>query len=784
MARETYIPDTAMDYNLRAESQPLAPEARPEQFGAQVGEQMQRLGDSIAQGGATVEDAVMFQKHLDTQQWVSQSMTQEKNYIDKWMADPNNYSDPNFSNNLQKLFQSRHDEYANAAPSIMARHQFQSEFNEFQQDRMGTSFRTQAEQTLIRGQQQFINQFSTMLDTYRTNLNNPGVNASNELIKDFTAMHQRINAMYGKIAPTMAHDLREELTSQAAYGVVNTDPQLAQHLLDNGVLEGRTRHFIQDEIDRSLDAHGAVNREKLDANIQNHLAMVEAGRTQDKLPLEYYLNYLPRDQAQAYMSKVNARIDIYNDANQEVNRLSPLCPNCQEEELSKLQSGIGANEERAGHDMEVYDAVEKRVAQNLREMNNDPTSYLTANNPILKSLAQHVRDDKSGNPQLMQEFGDALLRYQGPPPANVGPGDNKDFYLNLPLSNVRLIDKGQAQDIVKNIIGAAPRKAVQTLDRTLQQYSPNTRMIAFNDLVREKLPGEMVLAENHLSAPWRDDFVGSIMNAKEIHRDLASKEQDFTKALDSDPMWLTYQRAYSGDNFQSQSMIDQMHSGIMTYAMALSQKENLKPDAAVRLATDRLTDEGHVKAEVNGKMVMLNKDVVGDQDGSDLSRRLSNLLTTVDPRQLAQTSRGGSPLFPFTQTMGRDIDKYKAIYDLVQQRGEFNVNPDGKSFSLYMNGGEVLDNNSHPITVQLSDLPEFTHKLGKTSMVIKDKLEPMKSFIKSNFIKRGIPPVLTTNWPNMYWHSGKVPGSSLNVEGLVPGPLNDAQLSMTPPDTE
>ena len=236
-------------------------QATAQDFGAQIGESMQNLGGKIEQGSATVADTAEMFAHMQAQQWVSTAMTNHRNTVDKYMADPKNYSDPNFSGNVSDMLSKAQGDLVKAAPNMIAKNQLNVEMNDFKSQRMESAYKTQTDVMMQKGYNDLFFSSNTMLDSYRTNLKSPNIDAGAELFKQADDLFTKIDRTYGVIAPTMARELKEQVTSQLAYGAVNTNPDLAEKLLNRGYIEGRTRHFLEDTIETARSAQNISARQ-------------------------------------------------------------------------------------------------------------------------------------------------------------------------------------------------------------------------------------------------------------------------------------------------------------------------------------------------------------------------------------------------------------------------------------------------------------------------------------------------------------------------------------------
>ena len=151
--------------------------ANPEDFGAQIGQRMEQLGGKISEGGATVAEIGEMRKHMEAQQWVSKTMTDHRNMVDKYMADPKNYSDPKFAENVGSMFEKTLPELQKQAPSLIARNQLSVEYRDLHAERLESALKTTTEMTLQKGFNDYALMSNQLLNSYRTNLKSPNIDA-------------------------------------------------------------------------------------------------------------------------------------------------------------------------------------------------------------------------------------------------------------------------------------------------------------------------------------------------------------------------------------------------------------------------------------------------------------------------------------------------------------------------------------------------------------------------------------------------------------------------------
>jgi hypothetical protein len=718
-------------------------------FGAQVADSMGNVAQALNQGVATIDHIKQAHQNIEATQYVSDAMMRNKEYIDKYMSDPVNYNDPNYSKNLKEVLDKQRTEFSSKAPNVVAQRMFNDEYNNFHASRMGSAFDVESRVKVDRLKDTFVENTNRNLQNWRDNKTNPGINRDEEMFSNYAADQKRIKDVFGTMAPSIDDTLRKELTAQAAYGVVDENPKLAKRILDAGPLEGRTRNTLEDAVRRAESAHTVVDTQTLETALENHVSMVQAGTKQDKIILDNIHSNLPRSTVEHMVNAVNDRIDVYNSANDSIKAAAPLNEQGQLKILKQVRDKWGSNTETAKHDQEVFHIVQQQIHTNIQAMNDDPTAYLKANNPVLKNLESQMKSDPQ-NPKLFQTYANTMLQFQG-------VGDN-DQYLGLPTGNIHLLDKTQADNMVQNVMQKGPAAAYKDLVTQLNRYDPQHRGIVMNDLIKAGMPGEIWAVVSHETAPWIHEFVGALQNGKELRKVNPDKMTEFTTSLDTNTSWLDFLHNQAGDNFQRLDMVNGVHGAIETYALALVSKGGMKPQAAIDVAVNHLINEDHVAASVNGHSLRVADDV-WKSSPAELQRRTSMLLSTINPDDVDNIGEH----FPATELAGNPKFAKQMVRDIITQKGFPKMNPDGRSFSVYVEsdkGGQpyqLTQKNGKPFSMQLSDLPLFGHDVdnyrtetgfsygyGVSTHTVKDGKTTVLDFPKKTY-------PLATNWPAIKW---------------------------------
>ena len=690
--------------------------ATPQDFGAQVGAAMQGFGEKINRGAETATDVAEMFKHMQSQQWVSKAMTDHRNTVDKFMADPKNYSDPNFAKNVSGLFDSATTGLQKQAPSLLARNQLNIEMNDFRSQRLESAYKTQTDVLMQKGYNDLFFSSNTMLDSYRTNLKSPNIDAGAELYKQADDLFTKIDRTYGVIAPSMARELKEQVTSQLAYGAVNTNPDLAEKLLNRGYIEGRTRHFLEDAIQT---AHGAqeigAKQEALDFT---EGLLKKADMFPDQVfkgpDAKYYEahGFTPKE-AITMANHVQSLLDVNKDFGTARDKIS----GGNEDSLLKAQAqmytdlkSLDPGSDKFDHDAKVYDRMDKFISKSIEVMHADPIKYLTTYNPEIRSAAQAYRENPSKD--KFDTMTALTIRYQGAAPE----GEDKGKYLNLAMHEQHVMDEQQAQDQVKDIMGSGPRDAGDKLHSIIQHYQPDYQALALNDLVNHgKLPVSAYVIERTHGAPFADKVTGAIMQAKElgetVGRQKGSTPEDIQKLLDGDNTWQQWSKVTAADNFQRQDIVAGFKGAIQAYAWGMIQ-DGKSPKEAVAGAVTDLTQWGHENVHVNGRTMQVPKNTYPGTS-QEFAMAVSASIGRLDISGVKLTNDNHSPIFPVALMAGHTETRDAAIRSILQTKVFPNLNPDGKSFSLYVRGQDndfqLRDKAGKPITMEIKDLPTFSY---------------------------------------------------------------------------
>jgi hypothetical protein len=701
--------------------------ANPNEFGAGVGEAVQNLGSSMQQAVGAASKIAEFKKNQADTQWVGDAMTQEQNYVNSWMAKPENNAKETFADDLKGILTDRQTENEKAAPSLEAKQAFRRQFQEYSVSRLQAANHTTAANQIQGLQESVLNQIDGAVQNYRVSRDIPDVDASADLTDSISNINGTIDKMFGQIAPMTARTLKNKLTVDAVYGAMDYSPDLATNILNSSSIEGTQRHVLEDEIKRAQTAKNAEDTTAFEAYRRNWVTMVEQGKKQDKISLGLYQSIYPGKEAQAEKFRDDTLIDVHNKVNGFMNQIQSWSPSEQTKAVNDMMSKVGDNADTAFTDQKAAELVHSKVfGENgtISQIKKDPIGYMALNNPVVKRAVQRFTDSPDGanKDQAMKTMLDLMVKYQGPAPKNLAEGEDPKTYLNVPRNQVKIMSTQEAEMAADQINKGSPKDALKTINNVLARYPEAYKPIAFNDMTQlpdgKRIRGEYWAANLNKNASWVDDYLGVIQNAESVRKVSSDKQGDFEKALNANTDWMTFVNPGSADNFQRENIVDDFKNGVLLYAMGLSQRSGISPDKAVKQSVGRVIKEQLGFGTVNGRPIMIpkdqgpNKPMMNDDDVASMARGLNTATLYLDPKWVKTSDENNRNLFPVLNIAGTEDVKLRGLQDAIHEHGVFHTAPDGKSASLYYDDGvnqpfELRDKNNRAFAIKFSELPQF-----------------------------------------------------------------------------
>lgn len=443
------------------------------------------------------------------------------------------------------------------------------------------------------------------------------------------------------------------------------------------------------------------------------------------------------------------------------------------------------NPAHAATDSTALRLLNEHVQNNIEQIQKDPVQYMINNNPTIKKVAAQVAAlPDSAKAQGTEQLADLIVKYQGPPSVSDLPNhDDSNQYFVTPRNSVSILTKSQAETFAAQVNKGSPKDAINTINGILNQYPDRYKPVVFNDLVDQQggkgIKGEYWAAVLNSHASWIDDYTGVLQNAEAVKKNSADKQSDFDKAINSNVTWLQFRNPSASDNFQNENVTQDFRSGILLYAMGLSQRTGMNPSAAVDSSVKQIISSEIGMTAVNGKPITVPRNQgdgklpLNDSQVADIGRRLNIALRFVDPNQVNLTDEYKRKLFPTLDIAGHEDVKMDALRDAIKRHGTFQTTPDGKSHVLYyddgMNHFEIRDKSNHAFAIETDKLPRFrTYAAQMPNGALFDQVEGLEyppDLTDNEKTRRGFgmpgfglnPSTVTnfnqviaaTNWPSM-----------------------------------
>jgi hypothetical protein len=682
------------------------------------------VGQSIGRTASMVNTLDGQRKNLDNSRWVTESINQELNYHSEWMNDPANNTSEDYAKNYKELADKRITEYEKSAPSVEAMDQFRQRYYGFTASRYNSALDTSAATTISNVKLGITNGTEQLQATYLRDRGIPGLDANVELEANIESHALMIDQQLGTVAPTLAAQLKEQLYIDSIYTAVDVAPDFAQNLLNKSKLDGRTRHTIQNTIDRALDSKNVMNEAIGDKAVDNWKAALRSGKTLAKFDKVILQSFYSRDKAQRLDVELNAYYDKVVTANSVVEKSSGWNIQALEQFDSETRAKIGTDMETADRDEFVSKYVSDVVKRKVETITHDQVRYLATENPVIKSLATAYFNSGGRDTSAKINYFAAIKKFQGPAPDGTSDADRK-LYLNLPRNAWAITTAEEAETNAKTIREGSPNEIAGKFAKMQQQYaSQEDFQMAYQDMVRlppsKGIPGEYQLGILHINPDGTPDEV-----AKDFFGVLSSKDaikpvdgetaSNYRKALDSSGTWNLYERTLPSDNFQNQMVLDQYRSGVIKYAMALAQRDGMSPEKAVPVSISQLLETKMHHASVNDRPLMLSRERgIGrpsrtDADIEQIGARLDLALQLIDPLKVAWKDEFGRPHLPQAELPISPGLKVQFLRDQITNYGIYQQSPDGKSASVYIANGkhspyELRDTKGRAFVINLDDI--------------------------------------------------------------------------------
>jgi hypothetical protein len=753
-------------------------------FGAPVAGAVESLGQSLGQAANTLERVAAQRTQLSNADWVGRATTQFENTVNKWMADPANNSRETFADELQSFHGEQLMEYAVKAPNKLARMEFEQKARSFGVSRYESALITSTRTQLSNMADGVSTQSGQILESYRSSRSIPDVDAGQILRNDLTSLRERIQTMFGTIAPATASKLDDQVNTEAIIGVLHDSPALARQILNASKIEGPHRYALENEIKRAEDGVNALNSVVMSQLVDNRVSQAKLGSRPQKFDLTDIQPYTSREHALRVVTQANAQIDAWNKSYDFIDRTSAFSGPEQVAELNAFEERAKSDTANASLNADILQIVGTRVSANIAAYHRDPAGYMLRNNPAivaaqqrLDSIAPPPQGADDPNRQIRSQFlgeRDALmLKYQSPP-GDDETSDERKRHGVVPLANQRIISNTEAAAAVQRINDSSPGDALKTILSEIGQH-PGREAIAFNNLVsidgKPGLRGDYWMVYKNWKNPNVRDLIGALQNFKEVEKTRmdADKIKEFDMALDANPTWKIFLQTVPGDNFQNESVVSGYRSALVTYAMSQVQRGRLSPEAAVKKSVREWIDTTMAVTDVNGQKMLLDRDQENGRpdmtnlEAMSLGRRLGLATQFLDPKEVAMKDEWGRWHFPGLEGTGTEETKMGELRRYIRE-GFFKPSADGKSATFYFRGGdgtsfEARDKNGRAFVLDMANLPQFERYtivpgafgFGMGTATRGLESDPLLPSIKQVGVDerpgKWSAPIYTTNWP-------------------------------------
>lgn len=681
------------------------------------------LGDvavGLSQLSRSVEGSMVVQGNLDKQRqarenakWVGDSLYQEMNSLNKWQSENN--ADPDYAEKFLNYANERIQLYSKSAPNKNAQRDIESRLKQFVAARYDQALGVTERTRMDRSRESVISQTSFTLGTIRDAKNLPGVDVMREAETSRLDIRDNIQKLFPG-QPEVARRMSAYVDAEIALGVAPLDKSEAERIINESTdIEQADKPTLLYKVGVLAKAQDQANVDQTSQIRRDHLAMVEAGNSREKLPLSLYSVY---EDPRSEKAKDDKKIDILNDTHDHVTKIAPLNRSAMNRELNKLQKSVTTE-----HKSLVLENLARQMVSIDRMRENDRVGWMRQYNPEVRALEQQLVGADPTSPQyksLTEQVNSAILKYQGYPPDPKAA--DADLYLSLATNDRSLMSKEESAEHAASVNQGDANAVVQKIDEVLSQF-PNIdqQMVAFNDMVEltgnDAIKPEYQLLWQNKGMWFVQHYAKALSDSKSLAKLTDETRTNIDNAVDSNSVWKQFESSLISAGRLSEAQA--FKSGVMIYANYLQNLNQNKITDAANDAVNQLISSTLGFAEVNGRSLMvyrpgLEKEKRTDADIRDLGRRLTVSLSQLDPREVNQERFGG------LQNLHPDefnIDRLQALRDVITRTGFFVNENDGQSVTLFVVGDDGLpfqlrDRNNRAFQIFFSDVPDYTYFSG------------------------------------------------------------------------
>lgn len=725
----------------------VSPEATPitaSMSGSPVGEAMGGFGRTVAGVGLRLGEVQKQIKNVDDARWANEQYLASKDQVSQFMATPEVAQAEDIATRIKEHASSVVQGVdPKSAPSPEAYRLYKEHFTGWSAAQIARSYDNGFQNKVNNTVNSAKAQIDQAIATFRTTLGEGADNAAVYNLGDSVASVKAfISKGFDEFSPKIARSLNDYATTQTVLAVAKVNPGAAKSFLDSdNTIDEQTRRHLESEINSAAKVKNTAEVFQFNEMRKNNTQSAwELGQRSNPLSLEHYTDFLGPEQGKIAKIKDDEAYQLAGDHKEILNKVAGWSEPYLNDTLSRLSALKSSGGPNASYNKDLYEATAKSLSDAIHLQRTDVVKYLDVSNPHIGRVADELNTAQqklAANPSdaqaqtkysvALKAYNDTHLLYQGPVPMTVDATgkvilavspDEAKRYLGKSQNEQSLLTVQKAQDYAKTLNVSTPEEFIGKTHEILSGYTDDTHaMIAFNDMVvHGKLNQQYQLAWLNKDEGFVHAYLGAIKAGSAIKLPEADYKT-LESAVLNNPNVKNLMATMVGDNSARAKELEGFTTGIIQWAKVLASDGTMTLKVAANHAADKLLSSKLGFTSVNGKPLMvLRDDGKGnkrtDEQINDLGRRLEFVPQFIPLSQVDQTN------FPRLQEAPKGEHKLKALSDHLASSSFWQVGPDGKSASLYVQGDDgafqVRDVNKQPFIVKFDKLPAFA-PVQKTS---------------------------------------------------------------------
>lgn len=584
------------------------------------------------------------------------------------------------------------NDFVSAAPSKQAgevlRHQLQGSISRQYEMALKVGEKTRFDNFEL-GEQNSTQAYNEM---YRQLGSIDPVGASSTIDGQHTAQLARITEAYGTKAPAFAAKLRANATASVVQAVMDTDPDLAETILNESKdIPEQYRQIQLDKITQTRKQLSALGADAFKWSVADSLAQSQRNGEYAVQPSrEAYDAVFQNPVVAAHEHEADRReFEVYNGALKVTNEFKGKSPSAIQADLAKAKSQF------SGQVGQKVDAAVEEQAKALKKFANDyPVEYVQSYNPTVSKARELFEGATDKNrPGAFRQLNAETIKYQGHAPEG---SPESEYYLGLDSHQVSLIPKVQAIEIAGQLNEGTPDEKVKAIRSFIGTYQgdPESEAIAWRDLVQlpegKRITQQAEMLKLHAFEPYARQLAESMAPGKALEnsKNKGLTLEDYNKEVKG-PEWSSFAKMYGGDNTQRSDVVAGFRNAIVSYAASLNIDQ---PGQAVKMAIATLISSKFEFADVGGKTIPFAKWAGPDdreRSADDMKAVVASVRADFDSIIPADTIKKETddkiPLWPAApyHTTKQAGDAY--VQEDLNKNKMLVPSEDGKGMYIYMN---------------------------------------------------------------------------------------------------